>query len=60
MFIRNLLCFLLEESKMKRRLVIGLIIAGILTTVSSLAFAGSRISSSMVPLPPSEASLPVI
>ena len=45
---------------MKKILIIGLVIVGILTTASSLVFAGSKIPSSMVPLPPSEASLPVI
>jgi len=45
---------------MKRRLVMSLIIIEILTTLFSLTFAQSKISNSMVPLPPGETSLLVI
>jgi lactonase len=45
---------------MKKSLIISLIAVGILMIVSCLVFAESKISSSRVPLPPSEAGLPVI
>lgn len=45
---------------MKRRFVMSLIIAGILTTLFSLAIGQTKISNTIVPLPPSEASLPII